>query len=199
MSFKNKLFSIIVPVAGVVVLSSAALAQDTKPAAPAAPATPPSVDKPFKGPGRGFAMRGGKMAGRMGPGKRGAGPMSMFRGLNLTDAQKEQMRTILQSNRPDQAAIDQRKAFRASRTPGTPLTDAQKAQMKAFREQGMSKARSVHEQLLNVLTADQKAELKTRHDQMKQRREQFREKREQFRKDRPGRAAPPAPAKPITT
>ena len=121
-----------------------------------------------------------------GHGKMG-GAMRMIHGLNLTDSQKEQIRTILQSNKPDHATKDKMKALRGSRTPGTPPTDEQKAQMKAFREQARTKATSVHEQILNVLTAEQKAQLQQRRQEMKQK---FEERRE-HRKDKPAATAKP--------
>lgn len=198
MSLKNKFFPILTIAVGVVVFSTGALAQDEKPAAPAAPQ---KAAKPFKGEGRGFgpgkADRQG-FAGRHSrpEGKMRGGPMAMIRGLNLTDAQKEQIRGIMQSNRPDQANIDRVTTFRESKKDGTPPTPEQKAQMKAFREQAQSRAKSVHEQILNVLTADQKAQLEQRHQQMNERRKEFQQKHEEFRKNRP--AKPAAADKPKT-
>lgn len=170
--------------AGIVVFSTGAFAQDGKPAAPAAPQ---KAEKPFKGEGHRAGMRKEGREGRHGgrEGKMG-GAMRMIHGLNLTDAQKEQIRTILQSNKPDQATKDKMKALRGSRTPGTPPTDEQKAQMKAFREQARTKAASVHDQILNVLTAEQKARLKEKRQEMKQK---FQERRE-YRKDNPAAIAP---------
>ena len=187
MLLKNKFFPILTVAAVVVVFSTVSVAQDAKPAAPAAPQ---KAEKPFKGErrrdGMGKEGREGFMGRHGGHGKMG-GAIRMIHGLNLTDAQKEQIRTILQSNKPDQASRDKMKALRGSRTPGTPPTDEQKAQMKAFREQARTKATSVHEQILNVLTAEQKAQLQQRRQEMNQK---FEERRE-HRKDKPAATAKP--------
>ena len=187
MSLKIKFLSVLTVTASAVVFSTVSVAQDAKPAAPAAPQ---KAEKPFKGErrrdGMGKEGREGFMGRHGGHGKMG-GAIRMIHGLNLTDAQKEQIRTILQSNKPDQASRDKMKALRGSRTPGTPPTDEQKAQMKAFREQARTKATSVHEQILNVLTAEQKAQLQQRRQEMKQK---FEDRRE-HRKDKPAATAKP--------
>jgi len=157
------------------VFAGAALAQDTTTTSPKQDNTEKS-DK--------FQRRGGRM-GRGGEGLRGGmhrgGPMGMLRGIELTDAQKAQIKTILDSNRPDQAALDQMKSLREARKGGTQLTADQKAQLKATRQAQAAKMKSVHEQILNVLTAEQKAQLDQRRLQMEQRRQQRRE----LRKDKP--------------
>lgn len=204
MSLKNKIFSIITLGAGVVVLSTAAFAQDDK-TAPAAPAAPQKAEKPFKRgefghrkfgrpgmPGReGFA---GKRMGR--GGKMRGGMMGLGRDLNLTDTQKAQIKSIMEANKPDKANFDQLKAIREARKNGTPITDEQKQQMKAFREQAQAKAKSVREQIKNVLTADQKAQIEKRREEMKTRREEMQKRFEERRQNRP--AKPAAPAKPKT-
>ena len=158
------------------VFAGAALAQDTTTTSPKQDNTEKS-DK--------FQRRGGRM-GRGGEGFRGGmhrdgGPFAMLRGIELTDAQKAQIKTILDSNRPDQAALDQMKSLREARKGGTQLTADQKAQLKATRQAQAAKMKSVHEQILNVLTAEQKAQLDQRRLQMEQRRQQRRE----LRKDKP--------------
>ena len=189
MLLKNKFFLILTLAASVVVFSTGVFAQDDK---TAPPATKQKAEKPFKGEGRGF---GNRKFGRQDFGDRRGmrgGPMAMIHGLNLTDAQKDQIKKIVQSNKPDQATIDRIKTFREARKSGTPPTDEQKAQMKAFREQAHAKAKSIHEQILSVLTADQKTQLEQRREQMKQ-------KREQFRKNRPSRPTPKTTDKPKIT
>lgn len=157
------------------VFAGATLAQDTTTTSP----KQDNVEKSDK-----FQRRGGKF-GRGGEGFRGGmhrgGPMGMLRGIDLTDAQKAQIKTILESNKPDQATLDQMKSLREARKNGTQLTDDQKAQLKAARQAQAAKMRSVHEQILSVLTAEQKAQLEQRHQQMEQRRQQ----RQQLRKDKP--------------
>jgi protein CpxP len=154
------------------VFAGAALAQDTTTTSP----KQDNVEKSDK-----FQRRGGKFRGG-GEGFRGGmrgGPMGMLRGIDLTDAQKAQIKTILDSNKPDQATLDQMKSLREARKNGTQITDEQKAQLKAARQAQAAKMKSIHEQILNVLTAEQKAQLEQRHQQMEQRRQQRQELRKQ--------------------
>ena len=188
MSFKNKFISILTVAFAMVALATVSMAQDDKTTTPA----PDKVAKPKMGEDRGDGR--GKFEGHGRPEKMGmrGGPMGGFHNLNLTDTQKEQIKTIRESNRPNQATIDQMKAFRESHKADTPPTDEQKAQMKAFREQSRAKAKLVHEQMLNVLTADQKAQFEKGRTEMKQH-------RKEFRKNRPDKkTAPAASDKPIT-
>lgn len=89
--------------------------------------------------------------------------------LNLTDAQKQQIKDIKKSSFEQNKAFftqsrETRKAFRDAKKAGDtakadslqPTLDAQRAQMKQLREQEK-------QQVLSVLTADQRAQL----DQMK--------------------------------
>lgn len=147
------------------VFAGAALAQDTT--------TTPKQDNTqkqdkFERRG-GFGKRGGE--GFRGGMHRGGpeGMLRMFRDLNLTDAQKAQIKTILDTNKPDQATMDQMKALREARQNGTELTADQKAQLKAAREAQRAKMQSVHEQIMNVLTPEQKQQLDAKHQEMQKR------------------------------
>ena len=113
------------------------------------------------------------------------GMFRMFRDLNLTDAQKQQIKAIMDSNKPDQATMDQMKAIRESRKSGTELTADQKAQLKALRQQQAEKMRSVHEQVMNVLTPEQKDQLKQKRQEMKQRWEQRDQQKAAPKTDKP--------------
>ena len=108
----------------------------------------------------------------------------MMRGLNLTDAQKTQIQAIMASNRPNlstESREEMRTLMMARRT-GT-LTTAQEEKMKSMRTAGAAKAQSMHEQILGVLTAEQKAQIEQRKTQIKDRMQQ----RKQFR----GQKTPP--------
>jgi Spy/CpxP family protein refolding chaperone len=125
---------------------------------------------------------------RMGPGMRGErlghrGPGFELRGINLTDAQKEQIRQIHEANKPSQAQLDEMKCIREAARGGS-LTDDQKARMKSFRDEAQAKMRSVHEQILAVLTAEQKAQLEQRRTEMRQRMEERRQKMQERRQQR---------------
>ena len=165
--FKFNIVAVFILALGV--FAGAAVAQDTT--------TTPNKDNAQKQDRRGFGKRGGK--GFRGGMHRGGpqGMLRMFRDLNLTDAQKEQIHTILESNKPDQATMDQMKSLREARKNGTELTDDQKAQLKANREAQRAKMQSVHQQILSVLTPEQKAQLDAKRQEMQKKwqdRQQFR-------------------------
>lgn len=164
MSLKTKFFSIITLAAGVVVFSTGAFAQDNK---TTTTTTPDKVERRQKGEHGDRKEEREGMRGHRGEGKMG-GDMGMMRGINLTDAQKAQIKSIREANKPDKAKFEQLKAIREARKNGTPITDEQKQQLKAFREQAEAKSKSVHEQILGVLTAEQKAQIQTRRQEMKQ-------------------------------
>jgi Spy/CpxP family protein refolding chaperone len=188
--FKFNMVAVFILALGV--FAGAALAQDTT--------TTPKQDntqKQDKFERRGqFGRRGGE-GFRGGPG----GPMGMlrmFHDLNLTDAQKEQIHTILESNKPDQAQMqqqmDQMKAIREARKNGTELTADQKAQLKAFREAQRANMESVHEQIMNVLTPEQKQQLETKRQEMQKKWQDH----QQFRKPGAPGTDKPATDKPAT-
>ena len=101
----------------------------------------------------------------------GMGMLRGLHGLNLTEAQKQQIHTILESNKPDQATMDQLKAFREARRSGTELTAEQKEQFRSIRQAQKDKMKVVHQQILNILTAEQRQQLEQRKQEMQERRE----------------------------
>jgi len=123
------------------------------------------------GPGPGF--RGGPQ-GPGGP-RQGFGPFGPFgRELNLTDAQKAQIKSIQDSFREsDKALFDQMRALHEKQgdvTPGTfdeaAFRSAAEARSKIQIELEVSHAKMMS-QVFNVLTAEQRAQLQAHHDQMK--------------------------------
>jgi len=158
--FKFNLVAVLILAFGV--FAGAALAQDTT--TTPAPDNTQRPDRPQR--------HGGFRRGDGGPGFGGklrGGPMGMLRGIDLTDAQKAQVKSILDANKPDQATLDQMKTLRDARKNGTELTADQKAQLKAARQAQNEKMKSVHEQILNVLTAEQKAQLEKRRQEFEKR------------------------------
>ena len=141
-----------------------------------------------RGMGLGPMGRGPMGPGPFGPGFRGGpqgpgGPRQGFgpfgpsgRELNLTDAQKTQIKTIQDSFREsDKALFDQMRALRDQQgnvTPGTfdeaAVRAAAEARAKIQIELEVSHAKMMS-QVFNVLTAEQKAQLQTHRDQMRQR------------------------------
>lgn len=125
--------------------SATALAQQTQPTTPGA-----AVQQPARA---GLARRGMR--------RRNArfGRQRALAQINLTDAQKQQVRTIIQTQA--QSTKTQREEMRQLmqqwRT-GT-LTPEGQARAKELRQQLRESRKGVHAQTLNLLTAEQKAKL----------------------------------------
>ena len=140
--------------------------------------------------GRGgeFGKRGGMHHG--GHGMRGG--MGMLRGIELTDAQKEQIKAIHEANKPsgeNKALFDQ---IRETRKAGGTISEDQKAQLKQLRDARKANMQAVHQQILGVLTPEQVAQLEAKKAERKLRREEHREKRQEMRQQRKAADATPA-------
>ena len=167
MSFSSRLFTGAIAVSA---FAFAASAQDQ-------PAKPSGEAKGILKEKRHDGLRGAR-EGRFG---RGAG--FELRGINLTDAQKEQIRQIHEANKPNQALLDEMRTLREAARGGS-LTDDQKARMKTLREQAHANMRSVHEQVLAILTAEQKAQMEQNRLQRRQRMDERRQQMQQRRQQR---------------
>jgi Spy/CpxP family protein refolding chaperone len=110
-------------------------------------------------------------------GHRGGG-MFELQGLNLTDAQKAQIKTIHEANRPDEGTMQQMKTLMDAKRSGT-ITPEQTEQLKALRKQQREKMESVHQQVLAILTPEQRQQLDQKHEEMKKRWEERRQQRQQ--------------------
>lgn len=182
MSLKIRFSSILTVALSVVVFSAFAMAQDTT----TTTNTPDKATKRVKGD-----RAQGRMAGKAFGGRHGKrGMMPGFRGIELTDAQKAQIKTIRENNRPDEATMKEFRAIHEARKAGTAITPEQKERLKAFREQSAIRAKSVHEQIQAVLTPEQKAQIKEQRTEMRQR---FEERM----KNRPQRPARVTTDKPV--
>lgn len=179
MSLKSRFISTLTVAGAIAAFSTFAAAQDTKTEQPSA--APDKVEKPFKGRHNKMGKFGGRGFGGRHFGAHGM--RGFMRGIELTEAQKEQIRAIREANKPDQAAMDEIRALMKAKHEGT-LTADQEARIKTFREQRLAKGKAIHEQIMNVFTAEQKAQIEQNKQQMKERREQFRQKREEFRKQK---------------
>jgi len=124
--------------------SATALAQQTQPASPAVSVQQPGRD--------GLARRGTRRRARF-------GRQRALAQVNLTDAQKQQVRTIIQtqaqSTQTQRAEL--RQLMQQWRT-GT-LTPEGQTRAKELRQQLMESRKGVHAQMQSVLTPDQKAKL----------------------------------------
>ncbi len=119
-----------------------------------------------------FGKRGGKH------GMRGGG-MGMLRGIELTDAQKEQIKAIHEANKPTGENEALFNSIRETRKAGGTISEEQKAQLKELRQAQRAKMQAVHEQVLAVLTPEQKTQLEAKKAEMRQRMEERRQLRQQ--------------------
>lgn len=172
MTIKNKILSVFTLVLGIAIFSTAVVAQDGS----TDKGDKNKAEKTYKreggwgkhGMGRGGFKGRGMMKGRMG---------GMFmRGLDLTDAQKIQIKAIREANRPDPAVMMEMRELRKAKFEGT-ITAAQEARMTALRDQQIAKQRSVRDQIHAVLTAEQKAKIEERKQKMELRFKERMEKR----------------------
>ncbi len=179
MSLRSKFLPVLSLTLAVGAFSTLTFAQETTSSTPA----PNKAEKHLKGHGDKMGRKGfGGRHGKRGPGME-------LRGITLTDDQKAQIKTIRQANKPDQATMTELRTIREARKNGTAITPEQQARMKEFRERSMAKMKASHEQILAILTPEQKAQIETRKVEMRQR---FQDRKG----NRKGRPAPPAVEKP---
>lgn len=186
MSLKQKFVSAVTLVFAIVTLTVFASAQE-KSTAPGSDSTQSQDKIDRRGP------RPGRDGEGRGPGMHGPrGPEMMLRALHevgLTDAQKEQIHTILESKRGDLEKLhDQLRELGRAKHEGT-LTAEQDTQFNALREEMRTKAEATHQEILGVLTTEQRTKLDQIKQEMDQRRKERRERGP--RPDRP-QGAPPA-------
>jgi periplasmic protein CpxP/Spy len=179
MSLKSKISSTITLAFALVAFATFASAQD---AAKTGEDSVRKLERHREGRhgGRGMGRHDGMRGGMFG-----------LRGIELTDAQKEQIRQIHEANKPTEAQMAEVRALKEARKSGGEITEAQRAQMKAFHEQMRVKHESVKAQVLAILTPEQRQQIETQ----KAEREKMREQRRQQRQER--KAARDA-AKPTT-
>lgn len=183
MSFKRKVISAVTTAFAVFTFAAFVSAQDTS---TNNQQNPTQKQDKFERRG-GFGKHGdGKFGGGKGMrGGRGGGFMREFGQLNLTDAQKQQIHTILEGNRPDKANFQEMGEIMKAKRDGT-LTDAQKQRLEAFHQQMKQNQDQVQQQILAVLTPEQRTQL----DQIRAERKQKFEQRRQEWQNRKNQQTP---------
>ncbi len=171
MSLRTKFFPAIAASFAFAAFATFASAQEVP--APAEKADAQKAEKiERKGHGRhgefGKGMHGDKRrGGRMG-----------LRGIELTDAQKEQMRKIHEANRPDEATRQELKTLAMAKRDGT-ITAEQQERMKTLRSEAREKGAAIRLQIEGILTAEQRQQLETRKLEMQKKKEERRQLRQQ--------------------
>jgi periplasmic protein CpxP/Spy len=128
------------------------------------------------------AERHQKWGNGEGRGGRHGGPggdmMRNLRGLNLTDAQKVQVKAVFDKYRPNENDGD-REAMRSimeKKQSGTALTPEEQTRMKDFRLKMKANHDQMQSEIMAILTPDQKAQLEKNREERKER---FKERRNQ--------------------
>jgi Spy/CpxP family protein refolding chaperone len=171
MSLKNKFMSTLALSGAVLAFSVAASAQE---------AAPQATDKTEKMYKRGAHGGKHKMGGRRGFGGRGG---FALRGIELTEAQKTQLKAIHEANKPSESLRQEMMDLRMAKRNGT-LTADQQARLDAIRAERKAKHESIKAQVDAILTAEQKQQIEARKAEMKQRMQEFKEKRKERRANR---------------
>jgi len=165
MSLRNKLIG--------TSLAAALLSAFAVTAAAQQPQGPPNERGPrserMRGPGRqGREGREGMPGREMGDG--------ILRQLDLTDAQKAQLRAAGKQNREGmRAQRDELRQLAEKRRQGS-LTAAEEARAKALRDEIRANMQKSHEGLLSILTAEQKTKLEQLRSERKLHRGEMRER-----------------------
>jgi len=153
-------------ITGLAAFGSTALAQQPQTNNPSA-GTAPQTGQPA------FARRGMRRQARV-------GRLRALQELNLTEAQKQQVRTIIQSQaQSTQAQRAELRQLRQQYRAGT-LTPESQARAQELRAQLRDSRKGGHTQVMNVLTAEQKAKLRELREARRANHEKF------------GRRKPPA-------
>lgn len=175
MSFKNKFLSAITFAFAILAFSTFASAQDTQKT---------DSDNTQKQERREWRKRDGKRDGFGGRefrrGGRGGGFMFGFRELNLSDAQKEQIKNIMESNRQKQENFDEIRSLHEAKRNGT-LTAEQKERLQTLRQDRQAKQESIRQQVLAVLTPEQRQQLEAKKAEMQKRWEERKQQRRENR------------------
>ena len=179
MSFKQKLISTFTLVFAFAALTTFVSAQDNTTTAPQDSAT-----TNMRPEGRGYGRRN---FGREGRGDHG-GKMMMgaLSQLNLTEAQKTQIKSIMDANRTaNQGTHEEMRGLMMKKRDGSITADEQ-TKLEGLKQQAKASADQTHSSILAILTPEQRTQL----DQMKVQREQQMKERRQMRQNR--QSAPPS-------
>ncbi|MDQ6788908.1 MAG: Spy/CpxP family protein refolding chaperone [Acidobacteriota bacterium] len=173
MSIKQKIVSVVATGFVVVSFSAFASAQNTT-----TNQTQDSTQKQERREHRGFGKhdgeerRGGHHGDRMG--------MRELEQLNLTDAQKQQIHDIMKANRPaNPETFQEMRTLSEAKRNGT-ITAEQTERLKTLKQQMRQNMEQTHQQVLAILTPEQRTQL----EQLKEKRKQEMKEHRKMRQDK---------------
>ena len=174
MSFGRKIISAITLAFAMVTLTTFVAAQDTD-------RQTRKIEKQGKFERKGFGERG------MRGGKRGGFSMREFSRLNLTDPQKEQIRSLTETSRAANEPLHQEmRGIIEKRRGGGELTETDRARLTEIRTQMKQSADQTRNTVMALLTVEQRAQL----EQFKQERQKRRDERRQQWQNRRNQQTP---------
>lgn len=174
MSIKRKLFSGLTLAAALVGFSTFASAQDANTTQP--DATEKQERRGRRGNGDGMGKEG-RRGGRHGGGDKMM--MRAMRQLNLTDAQRQQVRTIGENFKNSTETQRQEMRGLMEKKRDGVITADEKARFKDLKTQLKASGEQMQNSVLAILTADQRAQL----DKIKEERKQKMQERRQMRQN----------------
>jgi periplasmic protein CpxP/Spy len=168
MSLRTKLFSASLTLALFATLSAAGLAQQPQNQDQSQSPDAKESQRPFgRGEGRGFGR--GHRHGGFGP--------QLIQELNLTENQKQQIRSIIeQSMESTKAQRQELRQFGGERLEGT-LAAEDQARAKTLHEQMRASMKETHAKIVTILTAEQKTRLEELRQERKANHERFGKRR----------------------
>lgn len=167
MTIKHKIFSTITLVFAFITMTVFVAAQDTK--------NDDSVNTPTK--------RERKMNRKRGDGRRGGHGDKMMHGLrnlDLTDAQKTQIKGIMESNKITNEPLRQElRTFKEKSRNGENLSDADQNRIREIRTQMKQSKEQSKNTVLSILTPEQRQQVEQNKLDRQKRREEMRQRREE--------------------
>ena len=172
MSFGRKIASALMFAFAIITLTTYVAAQDNN-------STDRQTDKAQKERkmkrGDGFGKRGGKRDGM-----RGGFGMRGLRNLDLTDAQKEQIRGVMETNKTANEPLRQElRSLMEKRRGGEELTETDRTRLKELRTQMKQSNEQIQNTILGFLTGEQRQKLEQMKQDKQKRREEFRQRRQE--------------------
>lgn len=128
------------------------------------------------GRSEGFGKRGGK---GMHDGMRGGFGMHGLKQLDLTDAQKEQVRGIMETAKTANEPLrTEMKNLMEKRRGGEELSDTDRTRLKELRSQMKQAHEQIETTIMGILTTEQRQKLDQMKEEQQKRREEFRQRRQ---------------------
>lgn len=179
MSLKQKLVSTITLVFAIAAFTTFASAQNTT------TQTQNSVKKQQKSERGNFERReGGRRFGKEKHGRGGDRMMHGLNRLNLTDAQKTQIKSLMEANRAaNQGTHQELRGLMMKKRDGSITADEQ-ARFETLKAQAKASAEQTHNTIMALLTAEQHAQLNQMKAERKQKMEERRQKMQERRQNR---------------